>query len=159
MKHCLKFLFATLLTITSIQEVFAVDIVECEDQEGNRSFLKNCPPGTTQVGSKTIHTGSSSTSSKYSNIEATLYVIPKCEACDEVREFLQAKGVSFNEKNANESIEIQQEITRISGGLKIPTTVIGKDVIVGYKRSQFEDALAKINGDESTPSSDAGTEK
>jgi len=143
MKHCLKILFATILISFSLQGFSAVKVVECEDEQGGKSFQKSCPPGTTQVGSKKISTGSSASDNDYSNIKTTLYFIPDCDTCDEVREFLNANGVSFDEKNANETVEIQEELTKISGGLSIPTTVIGAEVIVGYMRSEFEAALAK----------------
>jgi len=142
MKHCLKVLFAAILFCFSLQGFSAVKVVECEDEKGGKTFQKSCPPGTTQIGSKKISTGSSSSDNDYSNIKATLYFIPNCDTCDEVREFLNAKGVSFDEKNANETVEIQEELTKISGGLSIPTTVIGAEVIVGYIRSEFEAALA-----------------
>ena len=35
----------------------AVDIVICEDTEGNQSFQKVCPPGTTLIGEKKISVG------------------------------------------------------------------------------------------------------
>ena len=37
----------------------AVNIVECEDKKGKRSFQKTCPPGLTKVGEKKIKTGKS----------------------------------------------------------------------------------------------------
>ncbi len=147
MKHCLKILFATMLITFSLQGYSAVNIVECEDEQGERSFQKNCPPGSTQVGSKRISTGGSSKEGNNPVIKATLYAIPECEECDEVREFLQAKNVSITEKNADESIEIQNELTEISGDLKVPTVVIGEEVIIGYKRSEIEAILLKA-GDE-----------
>jgi len=142
MKHYLNILSATMLLSFSLQVFSAVKVVECEDEQGERSFQKACPPGSTQLGSKKISTGSSGRDNN-PNIKATLYFIPDCDTCDEVREFLNANGVSFDEKNANETVEIQEELTRISGGLKIPTTVIGAEVVVGYRRSEFENALAK----------------
>jgi len=154
MKHCLKILFATILISFSLQGFSAVKIVECEDEQGGKSFRTACPPGSTQVGSKKISTGSSGRDNDYSNINATLYFIPDCDTCDEVREFLNANGVSFDEKNANETVEIQEELTKISGGLSIPTTVIGAEVIVGYIRSEFEAALAKAKDTEPEPAAD-----
>jgi len=151
MKHCLKILFATVLISFSLQGYSAVKVVECEDEQGGKSFQTACPPGSTQVGSKKISTGSSSRGIDNSNIKATLYFIPDCDTCDQVREFLNANGVSFDEKNANETVEIQEELTKISGGLSIPTTVIGAEVVVGYIRSEFEAALAKAKDAEPEP--------
>ncbi len=154
MKHCLKILFATILISFSLQGFSTVKIVECEDEQGGKSFRTACPPGSTQVGSKKISTGSSGRDNDYSNIKATLYFIPDCDTCDEVREFLNANGVSFDEKNANETVEIQEELTKISGGLSIPTTVIGAEVIIGYIRSDFEAALDKAKDAAPEPATD-----
>jgi len=154
MKHCLKILFATILISFSLHGYSAVKVVECEDERGGKSFQKACPPGSTQVGSKKISTGSSTRGNDNSNIKATLYFIPDCDTCDEVREFLNTNGVSFDEKNAEETVEIQEELTRISGALQIPTTVIGAEVIVGYRRSTFEEALARAKDAEPKPTAE-----
>lgn len=141
MEHLLKIIFATLL-FTSSQGFAAVNIVECEDEQGNRSFQKVCPPGSTTVGQKKIHTGSGSDGkSQNANIRATLYMIPDCEACDEIREFLDSRNISITEKNVNESIELQTELTDLTGALKVPTTVIGEEVLTGYSRSKFLSTL------------------
>lgn len=129
----------------------AVNVVECEDEAGNHTFQKVCPPESKQIGEKKLSTGEygDSTSSN-ANIHATLYVIPDCEACDEVREFLGARKISVTEKNVNDSIELQTELTNLTGALKVPTTVIGDEVLTGYSRSKFISALEAAgykNGD------------
>ncbi len=130
------------LTFTSLNAIAAVKIVECEDAEGNRSFQKACPPDSTQVGEKSLKTGPNSTeSSSNKDITATLYMVPDCEACDEIREFLGARKIPITEKDANESIEIQKELTELTGALKVPTTIIGEEVLTGYSRANFISAL------------------
>jgi type IV fimbrial biogenesis protein FimT len=86
------------------------------------------------------------------DLKATLYVIPDCSECDEVREYLLSKDVSITEKNANESINIQNELTEISGSLKVPTIVIGDETIIGYKRSEIKKILLEASGEETKPS-------
>ncbi len=154
MKHCLKILFATILIAFSMQGFSAVKVVECEDERGGRSFQKACPPGSTQVSSKKINTGESSKEADRSDIKATLYVIPDCEECDEAREFLQMRNISFEEKNALESKENLNELREISVDLQVPVTVINNEVIIGYKRSEIEELLAKAGSGESKSSSD-----
>lgn len=120
----------------------AVKVVECKDEQGNRSFQQNCPPGSTQVGEKEIHTGANSKKeSENANISAILYVIPDCEACIEIREFLGDRHIPITEKNVNDDIKVQKELTDLTGKLEVPTTVIGKEVITGYSRTKFMDAL------------------
>jgi glutaredoxin len=142
MGHLLKILLTTILFIISSQGFAAVDIVECEDVEGNRSFQKVCPPGSSQIGKKKIATGTGAKEeSKGANIEAILYSIPDCEACDEIREFLGNRNISITEKDVNDNIELQTELTELTGALKVPTTVIGEEVLTGYSRSKFLNVL------------------
>ncbi len=125
-----------LFSLISVQA--AVKIVECEDEEGNKTFQKVCPTGSTMVSEKNIRTGGSSNEGRSkTNIEATLYLIPECEACDEAREFLKDRKISITEKNVNENIELQTELTELTGALKVPTTVIGEEVLTGYSRTKF----------------------
>lgn len=120
----------------------AVNIVECEDKQGNRTFEKVCPPDTKMVGEKKIAIGTNpDKSNSNENIHATIYVIPECEACDEIKEFLGTRNISFTEKNVNDNIELQTELTDLTGALKVPTTVIGEEVLTGYSRSKFLSAL------------------
>ncbi len=143
MNYLLKFLLVTLFILFNAQSFAAVNIVECEDEEGNKSFQKVCPPGSTQLGSKKIHTGGGSAKENNNvNIQATLYTIPDCEACDEIKEFLGARNISIDEKNVNDNIDLQHELTELTGALKVPTTVIGEEVLVGYSRSRFLTALS-----------------
>ena len=131
------------IVLFSTNLIAAVNIVECEDPQGNRSFQKNCPPGSTQLGEKKIKTGSDSSEKKSSNIniQATLYLIPDCEACEEIKEFLGNRNISITEKNVNDNIELQNELTELTGALKVPTTIIGDEVLTGYSRSKFISAL------------------
>jgi glutaredoxin len=129
----------------------AVKVVECEDEQGNRSFQSACPPGSILVDEKKIPTGdipppplvrkSETDESGGANINATLYYIPECGPCDEVREFFQLRQVSITEKNVNENIEVQNELKELRGSLKVPATVIGEKVITGYNRSELIAAL------------------
>jgi glutaredoxin len=142
MENLLKILLTALLFIFSFQGFAAVDIVECEDEQGNRSFQKICPPGSTQIGQKKLSTGANTDQgASNANIQATLYLIPDCEACDEIKEFLSSRNISITEKNVNENIELQTELTDLTGALKVPTTIIGEEVITGYSRSKFLSVL------------------
>lgn len=139
-------LLVLFVSFYSINTLAAVKIVECVDESGNRSYQKTCPPGYNQIGEKKINTGNNSGDSKNKNtdIKATLYVIPDCEACDEIKEFLNNRKISFTEKNVNEDIELQKELTDLTGSLKVPTTIIGDEILTGYSRSKFLNALKEV---------------
>jgi glutaredoxin len=125
-----------------IQQVAAVTIVECEDSLGERSFQASCPPGSTQINARVIHAGSNSdVSTDNSSINATLYVVPECDPCEDVREFLQTRNVSVTVKDVSFEQEMQEELQALTGTLRAPVVVIGETIISGYKRSDLLAAL------------------
>ncbi len=140
-----RVVFLLVSVAVSIPSFAAVKIVECEDEDGNRSFQKTCPPGSRQLYEKKISTGTRSADEDAAavDIEATLYLIPDCEACEEVKEFLSARNIPVTEKNVSEDIALQGELTDLTGALQVPTTVIGDEVLTGYSRSSFLEALKK----------------
>lgn len=149
MKHITALLIAIFLSSFSFNVISAVSIVECKDADGNHSFHKVCPPGSSQIGERSIKLRTNSdnkTSNK--NIQATLYLIPECEACDEIKEFLGSRNITITEKNVNENINLQTELTDLTGSLKVPTTVIGSEVLIGYNRSKFINALKEVGYNE-----------
>ncbi|MBM2830850.1 MAG: glutaredoxin [Gammaproteobacteria bacterium] len=131
----------TVLTLMAFFDLaFAVSVYECEDPEGNRTFEDHCPPGTAPVGEKKYSTGSSKESSK-ADISAVLYVVPECDSCEEVREFLTMRGISFTEKNVDGNPELQTELKEKAGELKVPVTLIGETIITGYNRQKLTAAI------------------
>lgn len=133
----------------SLQAMAAVKIVECEDDEGNRTFQKTCPPGTTEVGAKQFSTGSGSAGAgQETDIQATLYLIPDCEACEEVKEFLGSRNIPITEKNVSDDLQLQNELTELTGALQVPTTIIGEEILTGYSRTNFLQALKKAGYEE-----------
>jgi glutaredoxin len=148
MNTALSKVFLLISLLFSLQVSAAVKIVECEDESGNRSFQKTCPPGTTQVSEKQFRTGSKNNESQQSSIEAILYLIPDCETCEQVKEFLAARDIPVTEKNVNDNIELQNELTSLTGSLKVPTTIIGDETLTGYSRSSFMEALERAGYEE-----------
>ena len=122
----------------------AVTVVECEDTEGERTFQKTCPPGTTQVDQRRVLTGtasSESTSSDEATITATLYMVPECVVCGDVQEFLESRDIVVTVKDASTEQAVQEELKAINGELRVPVVVIGETVITGYKRDEMTSAL------------------
>ena len=157
-----RILFVALFAVFASPVMAAVSIVECQDGQGERSFhSKNCPPGTTKIGSKKIRTGRNGGGADNSNISATIYLSPVCEPCEEVREFLNNRNISFSEKNVEGDLEMQQELKGVSGGaLNVPVTVIGDTAVTGYNRGKLNEALSAAgyvspDSAESVPGKDA----
>jgi len=121
----------------------AVNIYQCKDAQGNISFQDRCPPGSTPVGEKQYSANVPAGSTSKATAPLTLYVVPNCDSCKQVEDFLAARGISVNEKNVNDSIDLQNELKKAAGGLKVPALMVGGKAIVGYNRSAMLDALSK----------------
>jgi len=145
MRQLLLIITLLISPLSSFNSFAAVNIVECEDEEGNRSFQKTCPPNSTLVSEKRIATGkgteNSESSLSFINVNAILYTAPNCEACDEIKAYLTSRDISITEKDASENVEIQKELTELTGSLKVPTVVIGDKTITGYNRAELSSAL------------------
>lgn len=123
----------------------AVDIVICEDAEGNQTFQKTCPPGTNLVGEKKISVGKNSSGPvDLSRLSVLLYTIPDCDTCENVAIYLRSRDIPFTEKDVSKDLEIQQELTKLSGKLSVPVTVIGEEVVSGYNREKIGNILDRI---------------
>ena len=121
---------------------WSVEIIECEDEEGNRTFEQHCPPGSKEVNTRTYSTSTADVSSTQS-LSATLYVVPACDTCDQLREFLDIRKISVTEKNVSDNVELQEELKDKTGGdLRVPVLVIGDKVLSGYNRTSLLQALA-----------------
>lgn len=145
MKKISIIIWLGLLCIYQLPSMAAVKIVECEDEQGARSFQRNCPPGSKMVGERNYSTGANSgstTDRKTGNISATLYLIPNCDVCQDVKDFLSARNIPVSEKNVKDNFELQEELKEKTGGdLQVPVVVIGTDVIKGYQRNTLLKAL------------------
>ena len=123
----------------------AVDIVICEDAESNQTFQKTCPPGTSLIGEKKISVGKNSSGIvDLSKLNVVLYTIPDCDTCENVAIYLKSRDIPYSEKDVSKGFEIQQELTKLSGKLSVPVTVIGEEVVSGYNREQIGKILDRI---------------
>ena len=114
--------------------VFAVSIYECEDSEGNRTFQERCPPGSSPIQEKKFRTGKKDTNKPAVDINAILYSVPECDACQEIREFLTFRGISYTDKNVSDDIELQNELKEVAGGIKGAVLVVWGKKNKNYKK-------------------------
>lgn len=68
------------------------------------------------------------------DVEVTLYSIEICDACDLVRNLLNDRGLPFTEKDAEDDVEVQEELREVSGVLSVPVLTIGDEVLTGFNR-------------------------
>ena len=141
MKYIIFFMFSFLCNPITL----AVDIVLCEDNEGNQSYQKVCPPDTYLVEKKKISVGKDTSKEvNLSKLNVVLYTIPECTTCEEVAIYLKSRDVPFSEVDVSKDVKLQQELTKKTGKLSVPVTVIGEDVISGYNREKIGSVLDRF---------------
>ena len=131
-------LTATLL-IASLP-AWAVTVVQCEDEHGAKSFQAQCPPGTKQVAEKNYNTAAG-TPAAQSLPELVLYLVPDCDSCAQVKEFLSVRNIPYTEKNVGNDAALQQELKDKAGDLRVPVLMIGDQKLAGYNREALLNAL------------------
>ena len=123
-----------------VHDSLAVNVVQCEDNAGNKSFRAFCPPDMKQVGKEKLQTKTHPAP----NITPTVYMAPKCPACDAVIRYFRAKKISIEQKNIEGNVDLQNELKGIVGNLRIPTIIIGKKVLSDYKPTEIDSALMAV---------------
>lgn len=72
----------------------------------------------------------------------TFYSNPTCPYCETAREFLEDKGVSYEEIDVSRDEEAQQKMVKKTGRMAVPTMVIGDEVITGFDLEKLNRMLA-----------------
>ena len=77
----------------------------------------------------------------------TIYTTTTCASCVNVKRFLSAKGMSYEEVNIDQNPERQAEALQLSGAFVVPVTAVTKlddsqQVIVGNNLAQIASAIA-----------------
>jgi len=74
------------------------------------------------------------------NFPVTLYTGEGCEACDEARKLLNARGIPFNEVFVNND-ETLEKLKEAVGSNSVPSMIVGATVQKGYERGAYNRAL------------------
>lgn len=144
MKRLLPLLSCSLFLAVHSAPAPAVSIHKCEDDQGNVTYQDRCPPGTSSVGEKQYRVkGGAGDDTASPSGPLTLYVVPDCDSCKQVEEFLAVRGISVQEKNVDDDVDLQNELKEVAGDLRVPALVVNDDVIVGYDRGALISALSK----------------
>lgn len=122
----------------------AVEVYQCEDEKGSRTFESACPPGTREVGKRDYSTSNTTAAAEAGEEvppEITMYVVPDCDACDQFREFFASREIAYTTRDVKDDVTIQSELKKRSGELRAPTVMVGEKAIVGYNRGALIAAL------------------
>jgi len=70
----------------------------------------------------------------------TLYTTARCDACDQGRALLRARGIPFAEKTVN-TAEDREQLHRAGGKDELPLLVVGNRPVTGFAAAPWNDAL------------------
>ena len=70
----------------------------------------------------------------------TLYTTGRCDACDQGRALLRARGIPFAEKTVN-TAEDREQLHRAGGKDELPLLVVGIRPVTGFAAATWNDAL------------------
>jgi glutaredoxin len=73
-----------------------------------------------------------------SQMEIHLYTEPGCPACTEAKNFLDARGIEFEERDVSAHPEYLQILTDEIDSCTLPTLVVGDTIIAGLDLAQYE---------------------
>ena len=75
------------------------------------------------------------------NHPVTLYTTARCDACDQGRALLRARGIPFAEKTVT-TPEDQQQLHRVGGKDELPLLVVGRRQVTGFAAAAWNEAKA-----------------
>lgn len=80
-------------------------------------------------------------------MRVTLYSTTTCPYCKMEREYLQSKGIAFEDILVDQDAKAAEEMVKISGQMGVPFTVIRddqgqvKETILGFDKEQLNQVL------------------
>ena len=77
-----------------------------------------------------------------SDYHVTLFVSPWNQSgCNEAKQFLESKGIQYQEKNTQDS-GARGELIKRTGGLDTPTIVVNEHIVVGFLPNKWDNLLS-----------------
>lgn len=70
-----------------------------------------------------------------------IYTTITCPFCKMAKEYFRGRAIEYEEKDVTTDISLQREMIQKSGQLAVPVLDIGGKIIVGFNKSEIEEAL------------------
>lgn len=129
----------------------AAQVYKWKDAKGVTHFSDQPPPPAARPASKvelkSYPAGAAAPALPFELAEAvknhpvTLYTTGQCEACDQGRAMLQARGIPLTEKTVDSAAD-QAALQQAGGGNQLPLLLVGRNKLTGYERGAWDAALA-----------------
>jgi glutaredoxin 3 len=73
--------------------------------------------------------------------KVTIYSTPSCHFCHMAKDFLNDKGISFEDFDVAQDLEKRKEMFEKSGQMGVPVIIIDENLIVGFNRPKIVELL------------------
>ncbi|MCM8771411.1 MAG: glutathione S-transferase N-terminal domain-containing protein [Candidatus Omnitrophica bacterium] len=70
-----------------------------------------------------------------------VYSTPTCPWCMRAKQYLEAKGISYENVDVSSDEKAQEEMIRVSGQMGVPVIVVDDRVVVGFDRAKLDELL------------------
>jgi glutaredoxin-like protein NrdH len=75
--------------------------------------------------------------------QAIIYTSTTCHFCKQVKNYMDAHRISYEERNIDENPAYGEELARL-GIMSVPLTLIGDKQILGFNPNRINKALAAL---------------
>lgn len=123
------------------------------DAQGQVFYQDELPPNGQQFEEKSFSDQGTNTLTKaalnrtkaIAQNPVTLYTAANCESCDLIRTVLEINRVPYQNIEVEDNPTAQQALMDLIGALRVPSLLVGKQVVNKFDRSSIEETL-KENG-------------
>ena len=74
-------------------------------------------------------------------MKVILYTTPTCVFCPLVKNFLEEKGVEYEEVDVSKDAKALEEMKEKTGQMGVPVTLIRDKAVVGFNKNKLEKLL------------------
>ena len=74
--------------------------------------------------------------------KVTIYTSPSCGYCKMLKQYLDQENVDYEEKDVSDP-KIAEEAVERSGQMGVPITFVDDQMLIGFKKDEFDKALGK----------------
>lgn len=74
--------------------------------------------------------------------EVKVYTTPTCPYCLRLKEYLKQKKIQFQNFDVSIDRLALEEMTRLTGQMGVPVTIIDGEIIVGFDKAKIDSLLS-----------------
>lgn len=73
-----------------------------------------------------------------------VYSAPDCSWCKKTKDYLNLKGIDFEDVNVQTNLEGREEMLTLTGQMSIPVVRVNNDFVIGFDREKIDQYLLQI---------------